>query len=533
MVAFTNNQLDSFFTNGPQMALTNAMRTRLTQEGLTTVDDFSDFKAEQLNDAFKNMRTSIPGVAAVPAVLDNDGVVITPAIAAIPSILPILISAKCGLRLKIASIAYHYYDSIGRDHTPANMNYLQVLKDFYTEYSAVLSLSKEPKPDVPLLHKNQSPLKLIDSFKDCLFRTYGIRQTPLLYVIRDNVVVPDEVDDPLLPGKAFGSSSSILDELISRLNHDDPLFKSDNASVYSMLEESTRGTVYASTVKPYGRRKDGRSAWLSMVSSHAGQDKWEQLHQERSTFLMNTKWNGRNYSLEKFVGLHRSAFVQLQEASSHVNFQLPTEFTRVGYLINNIHNSDPDLRAAIANIRLDTNGLRINFESSVTHLLPVDPYTKHKRSSDRNANISDANALKNKSQSKTGVNLRWHKPDEYQHLTKEQRCELYEWQRSKEGKQITQKQKQKAGIKDSQSTKSKLQSKIASLEAKLKEASKEPTLEELTACIASAHKPTSAPLSPPQATPPVLPPHPHVIAAIQLKSALKRKRDEQSTKSVK
>jgi hypothetical protein len=93
--------------------------------------------------------------------------------------------------------------------------------------------------------------------------------------------------DPLQAGKPYGSTGAIVDELIARLSHDDPLYKSDNATVYAMLEEATRGTVYASTVKPYSRRKDGRMAWFAMVSSHAGNDKWEQLQKDRSRFLMN------------------------------------------------------------------------------------------------------------------------------------------------------------------------------------------------------------------------------------------------------
>ncbi len=104
------------------------------------------------------------------------------------------------------------------------------------------------------------------------------------------------------------------------------MYKSDNATVYSMLEEATRGTVYASTIKPFSRKKNGRGALLSMISSHAGTEKWEQLFKDRSKFLMNTKWNGRNYSLEKFTGIHRSSYVQLQEAASHVEsaLQLPS-----------------------------------------------------------------------------------------------------------------------------------------------------------------------------------------------------------------
>jgi hypothetical protein len=524
MVAFNQNQLDAFFTNGPQMSLTNAVRLRLAQEGLGTITDFADFKEDQLTDAFKNMRTSIPGVAAIPAQMNNDGdVILVPEVPAIPSIPPTLVSAKCSLRLKIASIAFHYYASIGREHTPANMNYTQVLKDFYTEYESVLSMSKVDKPEVPILHKNNTPLKWIESFKNCLFRTYGIRKTPLLYVVRENVAIPPEIDDALIPGKAYGNSGSIVDELISRLDHDDPLYKSDNASVYSMLEEATRGTVYASTVKPYGRRKDGRSAWNSMVSSHAGNDKWEQLQNERSKFLMNTKWNGRNYSLEKFTGMHRSSFVQLQEAASHVAFQLPTQRTRVGYLIDNINNSDPDLRAAIASIRVDTQGMREDFESSVAFLLPVDPYSKQKRSNERNAQISDTHALKNKSHSKTGVDLRWHKPDEYKLLTREQRMELYDWQRTKEGRAITHKQKSSSGYKPKPSQKTKLQSKVAALEARLKDAEKEPSLEELTACIAASQ---GKPTTPAAKVPPALPPNPSVVAAMALKSFLKRKREE-------
>ena len=79
----------------------------------------------------------------------------------------------------------------------------------------------------------------------------------------------------------------------------------------------------------------------------AGKDKWEQTQLERMKFLSNNKWNGKQYSLKTFTGYHRSAYIQLQEAAEHVNFQLPTEHSRVGYLINNIENPDPDLCAAL------------------------------------------------------------------------------------------------------------------------------------------------------------------------------------------
>ena len=58
------------------------------------------------------------------------------------------------------------------------------------------------------------------------------------------------------------------------LDNVNPLFKSDNASFYSMMEEGVWGTVYAQTIKTYAQKNNGRAAWKAMVSSNAGQDKW-------------------------------------------------------------------------------------------------------------------------------------------------------------------------------------------------------------------------------------------------------------------
>lgn len=443
---FTNAQLDAFFTNGPQMALPNEVRIRLAQEGLVTVDDFSDFKESQLIQAYKNMRTSIPGI---PAVLNPDGSV---AVAAVPAIQPCLVSARCALRLKVASIAYHYYVDVGRNPTPANMNYTNVLKAFYVQWEAIMTLANEDKPVIPVLSKHQTPLKWMESFRDAMSRLYGVRHTPVSYVIRDDALVTPEVDDPLLPGESFGASGSVLEELIARLNHTDPLFRTDNATVYSALDEATRGTIYAPTIKPFARLRNGRGAWLAIIASNAGNDKWEQVKKDKLNFLMNVKWIGRTYSLDKFTGLHRNAYVLLEEAAQHVNFQLPTEYSRVGFLCDNITHNDPDLRAALASIRVNTNNMRNNFEDAVAFLLPVCPYAKHKQSQrGRRAEISDTQ-LKSKSQSRTGVDFRWHTTEEYRKLSKAQRQELYQWQQTKEGKDLKNKANSKRNMSKKQMT---------------------------------------------------------------------------------
>ena len=193
------------------------------------------------------------------------------------------------MRLKIASIAYHYYLDIGRTPTPANMNYTQVLRGFYTEWEAINRLQDEDSPAVPTLSKNVTPLRWLESFKDCLSRTFGVRSCPISYVIRPNVTVTPEANDPLIPGNAFGASGSVLEELILRLNHTDPLFRTDNAMVYSMLDQASRNTIYAPTIKPFSRTRNGRSAWLAIIVSHVGNDKWDQIRKEKFNFLMNTR----------------------------------------------------------------------------------------------------------------------------------------------------------------------------------------------------------------------------------------------------
>ena len=173
-----------------------------------------------------------------------------------------------------------------------------------------------------------------------MFRTYGICDCTLLYVIRDSVEIPDKTSDPPQLGCSYGQSDSFLEKIITRLEHVNPILKSDNASVYPMMKEAAQGTVYDPTIKPYAGKKNGRAAWKSMVSSHAGQDK----------------------RLEKFVGIHQNSFVQLQEAADHLKFKFPIDHSTVVFLIDNMSNSDPDLRAAIASVCINTINMCDYFE---------------------------------------------------------------------------------------------------------------------------------------------------------------------------
>jgi hypothetical protein len=242
----------AFFTAGTQLGLTNAQRNALAQQGLTTVDDFADFGKDELKDSLRNMRTSIPGVPAIAAVNDADGMEITPAVEAIPPVLPVILPARCTHRLLVAAIAWHNYTDTGREVNAVNMHYNNILKDFHIEWKAITAMAELTSPTVPCITKNNSPLRWTDTFSDYCLNTFGVRTVPLAYIIREKVdVLPELVPldnplgriEPLVNGKPFGNGGSVLNDLIARLSHDHPLYSTDNAKVYSALEEATRGTA--------------------------------------------------------------------------------------------------------------------------------------------------------------------------------------------------------------------------------------------------------------------------------------------------
>ena len=58
-------------------------------------------------------------------------------------------------------------------------------------------------------------------------------------------------------------------------SHTHTLFWDDNAAVYYALEEATRSTSYAASIKPFQRSKNGRGVLLALTNQYAGNDKWE------------------------------------------------------------------------------------------------------------------------------------------------------------------------------------------------------------------------------------------------------------------
>ena len=110
-------------------------------------------------------------------------------------------------------------------------------------------------------------------------------------------------------------------ELIFCASHTHVLYDDDNGKVYHYLEEATRSTSYAASLKPFQRSRNGRGAWLALLNQYAGRDKWEAEIKRAEQILHTRKWKGQsNFTLESFCAQHRNAFVSLTACSHHITY---------------------------------------------------------------------------------------------------------------------------------------------------------------------------------------------------------------------
>jgi len=438
-MVFTAAQTLAFFTQDTQMAIPRASIQSLRDEGIMNVSDLAEFTEKKISSMAANFRRAPGG--------------------------PVIFGAKSEGRLVVAANAVRYYGAVGRPISSANMQWDPVLKNFEQQFLAIKAMKDQTDPDTPKITKALPVMKWAEAFRDVLHRCVGVRNIPLAYVIRAEDVVP--VAPPAL-ANGFPHSEdagSVERELIMRASHLHPNYRVDNDKVYGKMEEATRGTTYAASIKPFGRRRDGRAAYLAIISQYAGIDKWTIEINKFDSILHNERWKGTgNYSLDKFCALHRNANEQLREASNHVPYQLPEEYTRVGYLLNAIECADPSLQAAIAHVEADNHqdGLRFNFESAVAYITPKDPVARRLNNRKRdNTNISDTKANEvnvgdiRSGIGKTGVHLRFHEPAEYSKLNKAQRTELFEWRQTPEGKAAVEKEKATWSLKNGNKSKRK------------------------------------------------------------------------------
>ena len=374
-IVVTAAQTTAFFENPDQMGIPHATVVQLQVEGIAGIQDLADFDKDTFQQLADNLKKPAGRVLYQNPAAAAGAMIPTPSF---------VFGAKSQHHISVACEIVCYYNAVGRDITAANMRCTQVIKNFEDQWKALKGHKEDDEPDVLKISKSLPIIKWTEAFQDFLHRVIGVRMIPLAYVTRAVVDVPVVV--PVLENNLPHSEEhgSVENELIARASHDHELFREDNAKVYYHLEEATRGTSYAVSIKPFQRSKNGRGAWVALMNQYAGRDKWEAEIRRQDNLLHTWVWKGQStFLLEGFIAQHQNAFVSMQQCTEHMEYQLPNSHTRVSYLLDSIQCSDTGLQAAMASVRTDDGpqGMRNDFESTAAHLLPYDPVAKKRAES--------------------------------------------------------------------------------------------------------------------------------------------------------
>ena len=210
--------------------------------------------------------------------------------------------------LTVACDLVRFYQTVRRDITAANIQWNQVMSNIEIQWKALKDRKDEDDPDVPKITKALPIIKWTEAFQDFLNRVIGARMIPLAYVIRIDPQVPGPAPTLALNQPHSIKHGSVEGEIIARASHTHARFRDDNTVVYYHLEEATRGTSYAASIKPLQRGKDGSGAWKALTRQYTGKDKWEAEIKNQEQLLHTRIWKGQsNFSLENFISQHRNA----------------------------------------------------------------------------------------------------------------------------------------------------------------------------------------------------------------------------------
>ena len=331
-------------------------------------------------------------------------------------------------RLQLCAYGTSLNNRVGRDVNAITLSRNRLTEFMYHKEA----VDNHDDPDsMTSISKTFGIMKMLEFFPTYLESKLGAMGVSLAYVIRQNVAAPNP-----LPGQARGKPwsdvhESLVEELISYAEHSGPAFKTDNATVYRILQDSLAGTQYISSIKPFQGRRNGRGAYEALILHNLGNSKWEKVVEVAETYVNNRSWDGKNsrFSIKSHLAKHREAHNDFIRASQHISYSLPNETTRVQRLLRSIQCKDGTILLAKTTILADP--LKKNdFEQAADFLLLVAPTSVDQ---DRSHNIS---ALKRKldgyerkpsrryNKGPSGNEVRYYSQSEWWKLSQEERNEV-------------------------------------------------------------------------------------------------------------
>ena len=157
---------------------------------------------------------------------------------------------------------------------------IQKMRTHYNEYQQSKTADGLSSVIVPKL-KSTTWSEFKSGITETLSRAKGRNDIPLSYVIRNEVV-----------GNFEKSYESREDRLVSCITQKGPAYKYDNSDVFSILLQHTENTEGYSLIEAHEKDRNGRKAWLSLLSHFEGDTFKERVAQEANKILRKVVYHG-------------------------------------------------------------------------------------------------------------------------------------------------------------------------------------------------------------------------------------------------
>ena len=324
------------------------VRNTLIAQGISDCDDFleySDYDIQNLTKRMIQPGGTLPGRGNQPP-RANRGINVT------------FVQEQ---NLRKACFYRKYMHRIQRDFNAAGAT-LPIVKEVWADRFELENPSKdgfkeEIKDPVPLT-KVEDVRKMIETLDHVLNKRLGVGGSPLSYVTRVTVALPEHTPGEVDPGFGMPSRS---EELIRRTRHTGPDYTKDNKAVWAIIRGITHGGPGWGWVSRFSRHEQGREAYNAVKTHYFGESFITRTVTKADATIETLFYDGksRNYSFEKFCEQLNKAYADLDE-----NGEPLTEAKKVRRLLSAVR--DPRLEAAKNTIMVTTH-LRSNLTGAMSH----------------------------------------------------------------------------------------------------------------------------------------------------------------------
>ena len=271
-----------------------------------------------------------------------------------------VVSTRAEMALYVTCYMARHYQRTDRTMTAASIAMAKI--ETFSKRRTNEEGYKEPAVDKMKLTSPDRILDFIDEWPEHLALYNGQNGGPLSYIIRKEVVAPNEATD-IAFGMAGSRYGSPRDEVEERAPHGTPEYQVDNARVFEMLNDAIGNHKNIKTwIKAFAKMKDGRAAWEAFKQHFRGTNQMEAIEAGAEKTLATLVYRGEKprYNFETHVSKHLRAHLDIEKAGGVLN-----ERQKVRKLLESLQASY--LVAAIAQVKANNDYLG-NFDNTVSYL---------------------------------------------------------------------------------------------------------------------------------------------------------------------